>query len=285
MGFPNRDNTQQFPSLRSQSGQGLIEYILVLVVTIGIVLGGVYQLNTAFKKWATNYFGNYLACLLETGELPSVGGGPGADASSCESQYEAFSLANGRPGLTQSGESGSGAGGTARGTGGGGSRETQHHSANGSSGPSSSLNNFGRNNGSRGSGSSSNGRFKIGSDGDSKKTGDTSVNNYGGGYGATNRKLSTKVRYRLDNGSVLKPETDENGRRKVASSGKSSAENSGRKARMALNNKSFTKNSVQEESTPISFAGFLKFIIIAAIIIALVMFLGGQALQIGKSME
>lgn len=285
MGFSNRDKPKTLPLLSSESGQGIVEYILVLVVTIGLVLGGVYQLNTAFKKWANNYFGNYLACLLETGELPSVGGGPGANASSCQSLYEEFSLANGRPSKL-SGDSGSGGSGGAGGSGatgsGGGSNETQRHGANGSSGQYSQIRGFGKGSDGRG-GAPARNKMKDGEQ--SRNTGDTSAKGYGNAYSATNRKMNTGVKHRLDNGFAFQNDEGDKLRRKVASGGKPTKEAEGRKPRMALNNKIFKKSELPEDSNEISFGGFLRFIIIAAIIIALVMFLGGQALQIGKSMD
>ena len=83
-------------SLRSQSGQGIVEYILVLIVTLALILGLLWQFSDAFRAWANNYFGEYLACLLETGELPSVGG-MGGVAGTCNRYFEPFSIANGRP--------------------------------------------------------------------------------------------------------------------------------------------------------------------------------------------
>ncbi len=80
--------------LIDESGQAVIEYILVLTVVVSMVLGGLYQLNDAFRVWADSYFGDYLACLLESGELPSLGG---AGGSECTQLYKEFSLADGRP--------------------------------------------------------------------------------------------------------------------------------------------------------------------------------------------
>jgi hypothetical protein len=40
-----------------------------------------------------------------------------------------------------------------------------------------------------------------------------------------------------------------------------------------------------DNSTPLTFGNFIRILIIAAIIIALVVLIGGQLLQIGKNME
>ena len=84
--------------LKNQKGQGTTEYILILVVVVAIALGMIYQFNDAFRNWMDGYFGEYLACLIETGELPAIGGTGGAPGS-CEAQFEPFSLAAGRPAL------------------------------------------------------------------------------------------------------------------------------------------------------------------------------------------
>ena len=90
-----------------ESGQAAIEYILLLVVVVGVLLGSVYQFNSAFSFWADNYFGDYLACLIESGELPSLGGSSGSSGE-CNQLYKEFSPDDGRPLIA----SNSGGGGT-----------------------------------------------------------------------------------------------------------------------------------------------------------------------------
>lgn len=82
----------------NQSGQAALEYILVTSLTTIIILGIIYQLNTAFQVWAQSYFGDYLSCLIETGELPNLGEKEAEKkAGNCNSEHKAFSLAEGRP--------------------------------------------------------------------------------------------------------------------------------------------------------------------------------------------
>lgn len=283
MGISNRDGKKINSSLRRQSGQGLVEYVLILVVTIGLVLGLMHKLNTAFKKWAENYFGNYIACLLETGELPSVGGGAGANSDSCESQFEPFSLANGRPGKVVEGTGdGGSSSGSASGATGGGAQEYQRHGAGGAAGNYQQIKGFSGRGGSR-SGMTTRNALKGFEE--KKNTGDMSTQKYGTNYGALNRKLKTGVKHRLDNGFAFKQEQEEKQTRKTASVGKKKDSNNGRKARLALNNKVFKKSNLDDGSDSISFGDYIKYLILAAILIALLMFLGGQAVQINKSME
>jgi len=82
---------------RSRAGQAATEYILVLVMTLLLFAasGGLLrQFNDSFKSWVRNYYGAYLECLLETGELPKLGY-EGADAG-CDDEFQPFTLAGGR---------------------------------------------------------------------------------------------------------------------------------------------------------------------------------------------
>ena len=271
-----RDESSLLQPLRSQGGQTLIEYILVLLVTVSIVLGGVYQLNTAFKSWASNYFGDYISCLLETGELPSIDGTPG-DSGTCNQLYQPFSLTDGRPLITTN----SGAGAKGGKGGGGGGRNTGGRSAAGGGGG-----NYGGGGGFAGGGagqSSGYGNYnRLGSDG--SNTGNTGVR-YGGGYTQLNRRLDTHTTDSLDTHFAFENDRNTSPRRLPSSSNGKNAE--------AGSASSFKVKPISERKKPAEDASnlnftvgnFLKWIIIAAIIIALVLLIGGQMLQVGKSME
>lgn len=73
----------------SEAGQAFIEYILILMVIVILLLSAIWRLSTAYRNYSTNLFGNYFACLLETGELPGI-----AD-SICGAEYQKFSLQTG----------------------------------------------------------------------------------------------------------------------------------------------------------------------------------------------
>ena len=74
-------------------------------------------------------------------------------------------------------------------------------------------------------------------------------------------------------------------RRQIASAPVKPFEGGQRSARIPLRAKVAKKAQTDTADTSFSIAGFLRFLIIAAIIIAIVMFLGGQALKISKSMN
>lgn len=66
----------------SQSGQGLVEYILLLVVIIALASALLYQFIPAIKNVVDFQLGSYLQCLLDQGELPGLGGDN--DVQDCE---------------------------------------------------------------------------------------------------------------------------------------------------------------------------------------------------------
>jgi hypothetical protein len=78
--------------LGQESGQGTIEYILLLVISVIVILGLLYQFNRAFKDYTIAYFGNYISCLLEVGELPG--------AVACESDIATFDFKSAKPLVT-----------------------------------------------------------------------------------------------------------------------------------------------------------------------------------------
>lgn len=266
----------------SQSGQAIVEYLLVLVVSVSIILGGVYQLNSAFKAWANSYFGNYLACLLESGELPSISG-TGGDSGVCNQLYEPFSLANGRPLIPKS-DSSTQTGVSASKHGQAGERER------GPAGTRVSSSGSGLGFGSRrssGSGGFGSGKtFGANKKSDSAYTGSTSPSNYGGGYSSLNRRLDTSVRHRVSDRFSLKNGTDREARRKAAPSvSKPEERAAGRGPRLRVNGQALKKAVKDGADSNLTLPNFLRYILMAAILIALIMFLGGQALQISKSME
>lgn len=278
MDFSNRDrlNVSPFKTLSSQSGQGVIEYLLVLVVIVGMILGATYQLNSAFKSWANNYFGEYLACLLETGELPTIGGNPG-DSGICNEIFRPFSLAEGRPLGDQFGKGGGSSGGNA-----GGMREERRIGGNGA-GSANPLRLGGRGFGSGGRGSNAGGKGRRG-DGSGAYTGSTDVSSYGAGYSSRLTRIPNSDEKRLDQKFAFDDEKERVRGRKAGASAKS-GEGGQQIGRTPLPKPKPKNEEGPDAEAGMGFSDFIRFLIIAAIVVALVLFLGGQALQIGKSME
>lgn len=282
---------------RGQSGQGVVEYILLLVIAITLVFGVVYQFNDAFRVWADNYFGEYLTCLLETGELPAIGGTGGA-ASTCADQFKNFSLADGRPYDGGAGAGGNNGSGGNNGKGGGGSNPSDSDSdeddAKSGRGGSDESGGGGYNRGTSESGMDRGGRFAANNSGDggasnAKKgkasyTGSTE-NSVPAGATGVGRGGASNKRRQLDGGYFISNEKrpDESTERpllKITAEGGTLE----RQQRMIIKRK-LASSGTLEPDKPMEFGDYLRYILIAALIIALVIVIGGQLSQISNELE
>jgi len=61
-------------SLLNNSGQAIIEYVLMLIISVSLILTLVTQIFKPMEKYMQAFMGDYVQCLLETGALPSFGG-------------------------------------------------------------------------------------------------------------------------------------------------------------------------------------------------------------------
>ena len=285
MVFSIRDkNLTDARLLNNQGGQAIIEYVLILVVTVTLVLGGLYSLNGAFKSWANNYFGNYIACLLESGELPNIQGS-GGDGGICNEIFKPFTLADGRPMNLDYQAPGGGGGGSSSGSreggragssvGGAGGRGGGGGGYGGGSFASGSFGQGGRNAPRRGSRRGTTSTF----------TGNMAASDYGSRSSGSTRRARVAVKTRLDNRFAFEEERERAQRRSVASTGKKVAEEGSRAKRIRVNPNDVKKAQKAEGDSGLSIPNLLKYLIIAGIIIALVVFLGGQGMQINKSMD
>lgn len=290
----------------NEAGQGTVEYVLVLMITVIVILTVMMQFSGAFRAYANGFFGEYVACLLETGELP---GGP-----LCANEWKDFNLADGKAGSVGDGGGGSGSGsGSGNGSGGSGSDGSKSSSktGDGDSGKSKSD--------SSGSNSASNSKPSgetLGSPGDG---------NSGGGFGSRSkgRQRSTSVAGTAkgsDAGAGREPLTA------LANTGRSNSNgdnSSGRKQSLSRDYGYFgqKEDEDREASRPavkevakdtsgrlrpkkvaegpqrapasksmgdddgFSFGSFIRIILIAGILIAIFILFGGQLLAISKSGE
>lgn len=268
--------------MRSNAGQGIIEYILVLVVVVAIILGGIYQLNSAFAAWAHNYFGDYLSCLLETGDLPSLGGPSDTTAGVCNQLYKPFTLADGRPLIDDGGSSGD-TDDTDNGPGSPGVKDSGSSHLVQAGGGGGADSEFGHSP-SRFLASNAN---ESGGGGSSKKlyTGSTGVSTPSWVQNGSANSSQNHNDKKFDRGFYVEMPKDE--KERTPSSFPSTAKKSqaGKKKNSTELHKSNLKKTEDNADTRFTIGGFLRFLIIAAIVIALLLLLGGQALQIGKSMD
>lgn len=70
---------------KDQRGQAIVEYVLVLVVVIAIASLFLAKLIRPLDQYLQGSLGSYVQCLLETGELPTLGSDETTAASECGS--------------------------------------------------------------------------------------------------------------------------------------------------------------------------------------------------------
>jgi hypothetical protein len=56
----------------NQNGQGMVEYILLLFITVTMILLAMANLFKPMQNFLQNFMGTYVACLLTSGELPAI---------------------------------------------------------------------------------------------------------------------------------------------------------------------------------------------------------------------
>jgi len=265
--------------LCNQAGQGALEYILLLSVISLIALGAIFQLNSAFGSYAQDYFVNYLSCLLETGELPSLGTASIASGE-CNAQFEAFSLSRGRPLIDSSNNGGSGGGGSG-------------------SQPSNSSRSFGR----RGSpstqsrgGGTPNAEFAVnnsgrpsqqsGGGGASRKAKKKSESEAFGSSRQRRRRQRATSRTGVPSAFLVSKSREAAAAVRTVALKKTAV--SDLNLRKAVLKKSLEKPKPPKEFTleaEWGFSTYIRFFMIAGIIIALGVLLGGQIMQLRKNWE
>lgn len=264
--------------LKSDSGQAIIEYILVLVVTLGIILGVMYQFNNAFKKYVQSYFGEYVACLLETGELPTLGGTAGANAETCDASFEKFSLKDGRPFISSDGSnsesgSGSGSGRTSRST-------PRSRNANLQKSKVTS-NNRGRN-GEATSGSSD----SKASDDSKKRIIRRTVSNPNYNFRANRQRDRGQIPLASTwNMSKEKKEEQPFTAKIDAKNVKNGGSRGGRKIAVNMDKFKIKRAGLTDAGLNLSLGDYVRYLIIGFIIILIIIFFGGQLMQIKKNYE
>ncbi len=281
---------------RSEAGQGTLEYVLVLVVSVLIILGVLYQFNSAFKVYVTSYFGEYVACLLEVGDLPGV-------ASECA--LPSFDLKNGKKlitsvgsggGSTSAANSSSSKGGSTGGTASGKSSSSTSSSSSSSGGRSQSpetiapggssrivSSNSGR---SRSSPAGSVADLKGGAGGTQDDVlGISPTSTSVGHYAGNDRSRANNMSWGYYDTNDPKDKANED-KPSVTASNKTISQNNKLKAKSIQVNTTRTTASVDNgDDEGFSFGAMIRLLLIILMIVAIVVFFGGQILQISKSGE
>ncbi len=266
--------------VKSQSGQAATEYILLLVITVAIILALMTQFFKPLQTFLTSYMGDYTACLLQTGELPSLGGNSTTAADEgCNAKFQPATINLGRPPNGQNG---------ATPPNGAPPEKNPNSSATSSSSYGGSNSRNGSNrifNGPRGTPSSD---VTAGANG--KKI---EIANEGGGSGeffkssyagANDRSVTKSVAI---SGSQLSAAEKKKLAKKAEKAPRTTINEGGggNLKKMPLKVPERKPTSLEEEDKPFTLGNFIRMLFIICIILAIVIFVGGQVLQMSKSFE
>ncbi|WP_413582980.1 hypothetical protein [Bdellovibrio sp. HCB288] len=272
--------------LKSNRGQAVIEYVLILVITVSLILMLISQIFKPFQAFVQSFTGDYLACLLETGELPKLG-----QESDMECKFS-FQNVSGEfknnPSSANSNSSNSESSSK--------DAEKSKSSSSSSSGSSGGSTYAGSQSRNRGSNYISRSRTpSSGIDGSGQQSGKVvEIALEGGGAGgyfqSNNGGYSVQVGRRVASVPITGLTDDERKKleKKANAGSKTTAVQSDgfapQKKKIAVK-KPEPKIDLPKEEEAVTFGNFIRWLFIAALIIALVIFLGGQALQFSKSGE
>jgi hypothetical protein len=270
-----------------QHGQATVEYVLMLVVSVAMVMALGYQVFKPFQVFLQSYMGDYISCLLETGELPSLGNSDTQailDDAGCNAQFQAATISGGRPP-----KPGTTANSSAK-----AAQQAKSVAQSSSSGGGGAGDGAGQSKSSQG------GNLLISS---MKKKTATEV---GGGQSAkvTEIPLETNSMFynRKDSYSSeaqakaaktthvgIAGMTEDEKKKQQRKEGNQKTfianENTGPALKKITIKKPEAKVQSEAEDTPLTFGNFFRFLLIAAIVIAIIVMLGSQVLKVVKSQE
>ena len=264
-------------------GQAVIEYTLIMLVTVAILMALSQVLFKPFGEFISNYMGKYTACLLEYGELPTLGTTAGSqveDDSECNKRFEGGSITAGRPPRSDGqAPTSNGPRANTNNNRGSASAEKSSYAGSSSRGGSSNINiNRRPSSGVEGSARKSGKVVEIALEGGG--AGGFFGNSGGNRYAIPQRKISS-----IAITGLTEAEKKELEKKAEGTAGMTIASESVRKEKKKIGIKPPPPPIVYEEEKPFTIGNFIRYLFIAALVIALVIFIGGQALQMSKSGE
>lgn len=269
--------TLQVPVLKklNQKGQGIVEYILLIVIIIAMALAISARLFKPFNDWAKNYIGDYIYCLLDEGELPSLGGEDTIEE--CDKGFDAFTAGSGRP-PSSNGENSS-------------SRTNSSRSGRAGAGDVVSAQRRGRSGSALGEGFDNGGGGRnnvvdLGSAGPSSQRSNRFYTSYGSGSSGPQRVVQY---YGLTGLMAQEAERIKKREEKITTVARTETQQgfARGKAKKILIDPPKPRAAVDPDfgDTSIPWGEWLRSLLIIVIIIVLVLFIAGQMMQISKSME
>lgn len=267
-----------------RKGQGTVEYVLLVALSVAIILGLMNQLYKPFNTYLNNYMGSYLQCLLDAGELPTLGYDAGD--SVCNAEFQPFTLGEGRTPLTNNNPGNTTPTPSDR-------SDPAARSPTQNSSPATSAS------GRRAAGSSTRignngtGADGAGSEGSNVQKIPTTESDSSSGYfrvsGASGYRVDAQGRRVRAVGvaGLLASEREQLERedlriKRMGSVEDGTSQGKPKKMRVKAPER---KVASAEEDSPWTFGKFIRFALILMLIIAIILFLGGQALQISKGMD
>ncbi len=291
--------------VNQESGQAVVEYILIIAITISLIIG----LKNTFKQagqFFENYIGAYTECLMDYGELPSLGSSDEdlkkhlSDGRKCEAKFENFTMAKGRNLKNETG----------------GSSDKNNQSENSSSDSDSASNrNKSRNGQSDSAGSSGGGGGSGGADGRVRNA--SSIRRTSDGGSNTNAKVKTieeegdsdggldsagrggqsrtiyrdRNKYKAITGQmaeqILKADKGipkrEPVTRTIAKADDNGGNGIGPRVSIVQPQQLTTIKAEEEKPVDWGMGNFLKWILIIGMVVAIVVFFGGQILNYSNS--
>ncbi|WP_413585781.1 hypothetical protein [Bdellovibrio sp. HCB274] len=273
--------------LKSNRGQAVIEYVLILIITVSLILMLISQIFKPFQGFVKSFMGDYMACLLETGELPALGSDSGLECKFNFQNVEGGFKNN--PASSNSNSSNSESSNQ--------SEKNSSASSSSSSERSSSGSTYAGSR-SRSGGSSRISRSRAptsGIDSSQQQSGKVvEIALEGGGAGgyfqSNNGGYSVQSGRRVASVPLTGMTEDERKKleKKANGGGKTTVvqgEGFAPPKKKTAVKKPEPKLELPPEEKAVTFGNFIRWLFIAALIIALVIFLGGQALQFSKSGE
>lgn len=269
-----------FGKVPKQGGQATLEYLLLLFVIVALLAGALMKFSKQFVVFGNALVGEQLRCALEYGQLPS--------------QLP--------PGVCDPPEFSGSAGGNGSGSGSGGNNTNNNDSSN-SSGDRSAGNSEGSDSSGGSAGGSSGADGSVGgigknsrkfaaNDGNGGGDGDSKSDSDEGGISRGTRKINVvnetvvvgdknRSRYIPIIGSQDANENGEKGEGLSVKDDSGGPKNS-KKIPVILDDR---KPAEMPPDEPMTIGNFLKYILIAAIILALVVFFGNQFMSFQRSKD
>lgn len=291
----------------------MIEYILLLIITISMILLAMANLFRPMQNFLQNFMGTYVSCLLTSGELPAI---RTENTMKDDDPKCSFSLTGGNGRLGKGGNGSNGGNSSNGNNSNGNNGKADNGNPNGDNGSSSSSGDGSKVNGgsaggagnsyagsrSRRSGFGRSSFLKRSADGgsgggdDSAGHGPRYINNLDGNKDDRyfrNQQKTTQLNRRNGRGVFVSGMTEEEQKkieRKIQSQPRTLPKGSeefsvpGKKT-IVKPPPERKKTTAKEDDESFTFGSFFKYILIAVILLLILILGGGQAFEMSKTMD